>query len=196
MKFGAERIGGQIETVGTMVLAICSRLPLSWRGVGAVIVGILLARWSWVLFAPHTLFVLPAKPAAGENLSDALFGTGAQSGAAKANTDAALGSVHLVGVFTGKHAFAVLALDDKTQRGVAVGEEVVGGTKLVEVAVDHVVLEQDGIRQRVNLENKSAGSEDLSPAQASTASGVEKAVAGWDKANQELKKRNSSNAHK
>jgi hypothetical protein len=51
-----------------------------------------------------------------------------------------------------------MKLDDKRQVGVAEGEEVSPGTKLLAVHTDHVLLEHGGAQQRVNLENKYAAS--------------------------------------
>ena len=196
MKFGVEKIGIQAEMVGTGISTVFSRIPISWRGVGAIILGVLLAKWTWILFAPHALTILPPKPDTAENISDALFGIGSISGVAAANVDAVLGNVHLVGVFTGKRGFAVLKLDEKTQRGVAVGEDVVKGTKLVTVNADHVVLEHNGIRQRVNLEKESTNNKGLALEHASSNPGVGQAIAGWNQANQEMqKKQKSFNLH-
>jgi type II secretory pathway component PulC len=183
--------------VRTGMLPIFSRLPFSWRGVGALVVGVLLARWTWILFAPHSLVVLPPKPDVDGSVTNSLFGIAAVSSVAAVNNDAALGNVHLVGVFSGKKGFAVLKIDDKTQRGVALGEDVIKGAKLVEVAVDHVLIEYNGMRQRVNLEIKSAiNKENDSLDHASVIPGVKEAVAGWSQAQQELqKKQELPNAH-
>ena len=195
MRSGAERLVVRAEMVGSSMSAVFSRLSLPWRGIGAVIVGVLLARWTWILFAPHTLAVLPARLDAGEKVSDALFGIVAASGVAKANGDAALGNMHLVGVFTGKHGFAVLKMDEKTQRGVALGEEVISGVKLVDVDVDHVVLDHNGLRQRLNLESKPVTNKSTSLAHPSTPS-AQQAVEGWNQAHQEMQgKKMPSNVH-
>lgn len=134
------------------------RLSLPWRGVGALVLGVLLAKWSWVLFAPHAAAtaVVPEHVATVE--AGRLFGL-AVSGVSSAE-GVALPNVRLVGVFaakTGRPGFAVLKLDDKQQAGVAVGESVAPGTKLLEVHADYVLLERGGVQQRVNLEGKAAG---------------------------------------
>lgn len=134
-----------------------SRLSLPWRGVGALVLGVLLAKWSWVLFAPHAtaIAVAPERGIAVE--SGRLFGV-AVSGVSSAE-GVALPNVQLIGIFAagaGKPGFAVLKLNDK-QIGVAVGESVAPGTKLLEVHPDYVLLERGGLQQRVNLEGKAAG---------------------------------------
>ena len=154
---------GAIGTIGDAAMAMLPRLsfywPLSWRGLSALIVGVLLANWFWVLFAPHAVFTaaVPERPAGLE--AGRLFGVVQSSD--PASQGVALPNVQLLGVFAasaGKTGFAVLKLDDKRQVGVAEGEEVASGTRLVEVHADYVLLEHAGIQQKVNLENKYAGS--------------------------------------
>lgn len=177
-------------TVGARVLAVFSRLPLSWSGLGALVVGALLARWTWILFAPHTLAVLPPKPEVTGAAAESLFGAVAASGVAAATGGSTIPGVKLIGVFAGKHGFAVLRLDEKRQLGVALGEEVAPGTKLVEVAADHVLLEHNGLRQRVNLEDKFADSKGLTVERAalSATPNAARAMAEWNQARQEMQK--------
>jgi general secretion pathway protein C len=189
MKLGGGRLAARIEIVSTSVLTVFSRVALPWRGIGALIIGVLLARWTWILFAPQTLAVIPTKSDVPGKAPDAIFGISVAPGAATKNADAVLGSVHLVGVFSGTHGFAVLKLDEKIQRGVALGEDVVKGTKLVAVAADHVVLERNGIRQQVNLESKSTNNKGIVLESAASVSGVKQAVDGWSQAQQEMHKK-------
>lgn len=133
------------------------RLSLPWRGVGALVLGALLAKWSWVLFAPHAtaIAVAPERGIAVE--SGRVFGV-AVSGVSPAGV-VALPDVQLIGIFAagaGKPGFAVLKLNGK-QIGVAVGEDVAAGAKLLEVHADYVLLERGGVQQRVDLEGKPAG---------------------------------------
>lgn len=128
-----------------------------WRALGAVVLGVLLAKWSWALFAPHpeAVFVVREQGSAVE--SGHLFGV-VVSAVPQAEV-VVLPNVQLVGVFAagaGKPGFAVLRLDGK-QVGVAVGESVVPGTKLLEVHPDYVFLERTGVQQRVDLEGSVAG---------------------------------------
>lgn len=129
-----------------------------WRGLGAVVLGVILAKWSWLLLAPHAtaVAVVPEQAVAVE--AGRLFGATA-SGVSSVE-GIALSNVRLAGVFAariGQPGFAVLELDGKRQVGVAVGENVVPGTKLLEVYPDYVLLERAGVQQRVNLEWKAAG---------------------------------------
>ncbi|TAJ77818.1 MAG: hypothetical protein EPO42_09145 [Gallionellaceae bacterium] len=197
MRLGVGKIGVQVEMVGAGASAVFSRLPFSGHAFGAVVIGALLAKWTWILFAPHTLEVLPPKPEIVAEASAALFGVAA-SGAAATTVGAVVSNVRLLGVFSGKQGFAVFKLDEKSQHGVALGEEVSPGNKLVEVADDHVLIEHNGARQRVNLENKFADSKGLvvEPSALSSTPNAERAVAEWNKARQEMqKKREQSDAH-
>ena len=133
-------------------------LPLSWSGLGALVLGVMLARWSWVLLAPHAAAtaVVPESGAAVEAVQ--LFGAAVSS--VSLTEVVALPNVRLMGVFaaeTGRAAFAVLKLDDNRQLGIAVGESMASGAKLLEVHPDYVLLEHVGVQQRVNLERKVSG---------------------------------------
>lgn len=125
---------------------------LSWPSLGAALVGIMLAKWTWALLAPAS----PAMPPAAWEASDdaaRLFGT---ARIADAQPAAPISNVKLVGVFAHRtKGFAVMQVDDK-QIGVAQGEEVKPGLKLVETHADHVILEQGGVRQRVDMTGASA----------------------------------------
>ncbi len=187
MRFGAEKFVSRVEMTGMGVVTVLSRLPLSWRGVSALIIGALLARWTWIFFAPYTLSVFPPQAEVGGNLSESLFGVAASGAGLNSNANTKLGNVQLTGVFSGKHGFAVLKLDDKTQRGFALGDEVIKGTRLVEVHADYVVLEHEGARQQVNLEFKAPkNKESAMMEQPSSTTGVAQAVAGWNQANQAM----------
>lgn len=124
---------------------------LSWQGLGAALLGVMLAKWTWVLFAPGS----PAMPVAAWEASDdagRLFGTARVQEA----PSAPMGNIRLIGVFAHRtKGFAVMQIDEK-QIGVALGEEVKPGIRLMETYSDHVMLEQAGMRQRVNLAGASA----------------------------------------
>lgn len=152
---------GSIGTIGDAVMTALSRLPFSWRGLSALILGVLLAQWFWILFAPHATFTAAVPERAASLEAGRLFGV-AQSTESAAQ-GVALPNVQLLGVFAanaGKPGFAILKLDDKRQVGVAEGGEVASGTKLIAVHADHVLLEHAGVQQRVNLENKYPGAPD------------------------------------
>ena len=124
-----------------------------WRVLAVLVLGVLLAHWTWLLFAPRTASVLPAAPLSSGLQAEHLFGSAAASAV---TAQAALPDVRLVGVFAGVPGFAVLELDGKRQVGLATGREIVAGAKLVEVAIDHVVIERNGVRQQIPLAVKTA----------------------------------------
>ena len=119
-----------------------------WRVLAVLVIGAMLAHWIWVLFAPRSAQVLPAALPAADFHAEHLFGIAAASGV---TVHASLPNVRLVGVFAGTPGFAVLELDGKRQLGVATGHEIVAGAKLVEVAIDHVVIERGGVRQQLRM---------------------------------------------
>jgi len=153
---------GTIGTTGDAIIGALSRLtiywPFSWRSFSALILGVLLAKWFWILFAPHAIYTSAMPERAAGLEAGRLFGEVAA--AASVSQGVALPNVQLLGVFAanaGKPGFAILKLDEKRQTGVAEGEEVSAGTKLLEVHADYVLLERAGVQQRINLENKYAG---------------------------------------
>ena len=152
-------IRGYLGRAGDAILSSLSRLsyfwPFSWRSVGAIILGVLLAKWLWILFAPQALFTsdIPERAAGVE--AGQLFGVVAS--AEEVVQGVALPNVQLLGVFAasaGKPGFAILKLDGNRQKGLVEGEEVAPGTILVAVNADHVLLERAGVQQKVSLENK------------------------------------------
>lgn len=144
--------------------------PVNWAGklwpaLAAVVLGVVLARWVWIFLAPAGMAVLPPAEIGTSEDAEKIFGV-ATSAAAGIGT-VILPGARLVGVFapassTGKVSknktgFAVLQLDEKRQSGVALGDEVVPGVKLIEIHADRVLLERDGITQLITLEGSKQG---------------------------------------
>lgn len=159
LKINLGVIAGFWDWFISVLARIISSWPLSWRSVGALILGVVLAKWFWIFLAPQSTFTASvADPSMGHE-EGRIFGV-AQT-AEPANQGAALPNVQLLGVFTassGKRGFAVMKIDTKNQIGVAEGEEAAPGTKLVEVHADYVILERSGMKHRVDMVNKSADS--------------------------------------
>jgi hypothetical protein len=152
---------GTIGTLGEWMATSLSRLayywPVTWRGLSAMILGVLLAKWFWILFAPHVIYTAAMPDRASASNAGQLFGI--VQTLDKSPQGVALPNVQLLGIFTaaaGRRGFAVLKIEGKRQMGIAEGEEVSAGTKLLSVHHDYVVLERSGVQQRVNLENKFA----------------------------------------
>lgn len=128
-------------------------------GIGALIGGALLARWTWIFFAPPVLAV-PPPPAEVHNATSAgLFGIAAASGTFSSGGSVDTTTPQLIGVFTGKQAFAVLRFGTTHQQGVALGEEISAGVTLAEVAADHIMLGYAGTLRRIDLEKSSSGNQ-------------------------------------
>lgn len=128
-----------------------------WGGIGALLLGILLAKWAWVLLGPRNILAPVAVQPASPAVTGGLFGIPAVS--AVPGQSALLTNVRLVGVFAGARGFAVVEFADKHQLGVALGGEVEAGTKLVELAPTYVVFERAGMRQRVMLDGNAVAGE-------------------------------------
>ena len=145
----AERGGVNLTTVATY-------------GFGAVVLGIFLARWIWILFAPQAgMLNVPVE-------QGSIAQTGRLFGAVTAVStveNVALQNVQLVGLFAaspGKPGFAILKLDDNRQLGVVVGGSVMPGTLLIEVRADYVVLERAGVQYKIKLEEQSVAGNPVS----------------------------------
>lgn len=139
---------------------------LFWYAIGALMLGALLAKWSWRLFATPATVVAAAPEHTVSESSGRLFGVVA-AGTPSASNAAVMPEVKLIGVFapdSGRSGFAVLQLDAQHQLGVAVGEEVSPGVSLSEVRADHVVLERAGVRQQVKLVNADEPLKGIEPA--------------------------------
>lgn len=134
-------------------------MPLLWRMVGALVLGALLAKWTWLLLAPRTLSITAAPVHGATAEAGKLFGTAPVTVAAvpapRMVETTVLPNARLVGVFaaaTGQAGFAVLKLDDKRQVSAAAGQEVQPGIRLLEIRPGYVMLEKSGVQQRLSLE--------------------------------------------
>jgi hypothetical protein len=120
-----------------------------WRVLAMLVIVSMLVHWGWVLFEPRSISALPAVIPALSSHTEQLFG-GVRP-VSKSAIPSVMPGIRLVGVFAGVPGFAVFELDRKRQLGVATGHEIVAGTKLVNVANDHVVIERDGVPQQILL---------------------------------------------
>lgn len=140
----------------------------SWRTLGAALLGIILARWTWLLFAPVGAAMAPATWQASPD-SGQLFGKAPLTAGATA-TAAPPANIKLIGVFANRtKGFAVMEVNNK-QIGVAQGDDVSPGVRLEETHADYVVLSQGGVRQRVMLSGAP------SPGPGSPAAGIRPAA--------------------
>lgn len=144
-----------ITTYGETIASLLSRIPFTWLGLSALLFGVILAKWFWVFFAPSTVSTssLPERAVSPE--IGQLFGRPTQgSEISTAHTPL---NIQLLGVFASnreKPGFAILKLADNRQVGIAEGEEISAGTRLVKVKTDHVLVDQHGSKQQIYLEKR------------------------------------------
>ncbi len=124
-----------------------ARLWHNWPVWGGSLAMILLAQHVWVLFSPAER-ALPGNTAIPESSrTGQLFGSAGARSAATASLD----GIRPIGIFAhSQRGFAVMQTP-AGQRGVGLGNEVAPGIRLIETHANHVILERDGVRQRVDL---------------------------------------------
>jgi len=121
-----------------------------------------LAYWTWAWFAPRAEPRAPAaaladvRSAALTQDAYGLFGGGRRDAGGAAT---APGSIKLLGIVAAsgnRLGYAVLRLDGRQTLAVPQGAEVEPGLRLVEVQVDHIVLERNGGREPLAWPQKAA----------------------------------------
>ena len=126
------------------------------------LLGLVLAYWTWAWFAPRPVArAPPVAPAIGRTADltqDAygLFGGARREGS---TTAPAAGSIKLLGIVAAsgdRLGYAVLRLDGRQTLAVPQGAEIDPGLRLVEVHVDHIVLERSGGRETLAWPQKAA----------------------------------------
>ena len=131
-------------------LALAGLLCTAWCGVGL---------WSWlnrpVLQTAPTVAELNTAPPNPLELTAQLLG-------AQANGQATPPNVTLAGVMANtaqsKQGAAVLLLEGQPPKAIKLGEEVSPGWFLVELGPSHAVLQNQGVRHRVDLPQAAAQS--------------------------------------
>jgi general secretion pathway protein C len=123
----------------------------------AALLGVVLAYWSWALFAPPPAPRAPAavQGAGRASSAGALFGAAPQGSSAAAAGSGALRLMGVVAAAGGRGGQAVLRLDGKRSLAVLEGEEIAPGLRLAEVHINHIVLERNGARETLALPEKS-----------------------------------------
>lgn len=120
------------------------------------LLGVVLAYWSWVWFAPPSA---PRAPAAVQSAGRAasaggLFGVAQKGSSAAATGSGALLLMGVVAASGGRGGHAVLRLDGKRSVAVLEGSEIAPGLRLAEVHPDHIVVERNGARETLALPEK------------------------------------------
>jgi general secretion pathway protein C len=132
---------------------------MNWPLWGGLLATLLLAKHVWVLFAPAEHAVPGTTVAAQSAQAEQLFGTVSTTTSA-----ASLNGIRPIGIFASRiNGFAVM-MTETGQVGVGLGELVAPGIRLVETHADHVILERNGVMQRVDLSQAPAAAGGVTPA--------------------------------
>ncbi len=144
-------------------LTVPARLWMNWPLWGGLLATLLLAKHVWVLFAPAERAVPVTTHSTQPAQTEQLFGI-----VSTASSSATLNGIRPVGIFASrKDGFAVMQTETG-QIGVGLGGQVAPGVRLVETYPDHVILERNGIRQRVDL-GKAPAAAGITPARGDSA---------------------------
>ena len=113
------------------------------------LLGLVLAYWSWVWFAPRQQPRGEAVPQTNARVetANALFGGGQPDRAGAAPSGVAVRLLGVVAAAGDLPGYAVMQLDAKRSIAVRQGGEIEPGMRLVEVHADHIVLDRSGIRE-------------------------------------------------
>jgi hypothetical protein len=131
---------------------------MNWPLWGGLLAMLLLAKHTWVLFAPAEHAVPGTTIATQSAQAEQLFGT-----VNAATSSASLNGIRPIGIFASrKNGFAVMQTETG-QIGVGVGGEVVPGVRLLETHSDYVILERNGVQQRVDLSQAPAAAGGITP---------------------------------
>lgn len=146
-------------SLGKKGIAAPARLWMNWPLWGGLLATLLLAKHVWVLFAPAE-HALPGTALSTQSAqTEQLFGT-----VRTTTSSASLSGIRPIGIFASrKNGFAVM-MTETGQVGVGLGGEVVPGVRLVETQADYVILERNGVQQRVDLSRAPAATGGITPA--------------------------------
>ena len=126
------------------------------------LLGLVLAYWTWAWLAPHP--EPRAQPAAqadglavdaGQKDAYRLFGGARRDGNGAAPATGAIKLLGIVAASGGRPGYAVLRLNAAQTVALVQGAEIEPGLRLVEVHVDHVVLERSGGRETLAWPQKA-----------------------------------------
>ena len=153
--------------------------------VAIVLLGAVLAYWTWAWFAPRAVPRMETSSVQSGSVAAAggIFGRVPRDQAAAAPTVIAIKLLGVVAASGGRRGYAVLQLEAKQILAVHEGEDVAPGIKLAEVHADHVILERNGVRetlawpQRPGTAPASAQADRTAAAQATAAAAAQAAAA-------------------
>lgn len=137
-------------SLGKKVFSAPVRLWMNWPLWGGLLAILLLSKHAWVLFAlderpsPNSTVVTQSTQV------EQLFGV-----VNSVSVSASLNGIRPIGIFASrKNGFAVMQTENG-QVGVGLGGFVAPGILLIETHPDYVILERNGIQQRVDLSKES-----------------------------------------
>lgn len=124
------------------LLALTLAALLCWRMAG----------WTWYFFAP------PARPVAPELRGEVNLGTvsrlpwfGVEPVIPKSGPAVAT-DLKIVGLYAGgNRPAALIAVSGQNAAAFGVGDGIVSGIRLTHVETDHVLIERNGVEERINL---------------------------------------------
>lgn len=133
------------------------------RGLGAVLIlGLVLALawrvagWGWYFAAPGPNPLVPdlrGQVSVANVARFPWFGASAQRSA-----PAPVSDIRVLGLFAGgKRPTALLAIGSQNPIAAAAGESPLPGLQLVSVADDHVIIQRNGMTEKISLQGPSAG---------------------------------------
>jgi len=119
--------------------------------VAAVLLGVVLAYWTWVWFGPRV--EARVAPVASQTDSTAsastMFGKVRHKQEAAAPTGIAIRLLGVAAASGEQRGYAVVQLDGKEILAVEEGDNIAPGTRLAEVHPDHVILDRGGVREKL-----------------------------------------------
>jgi general secretion pathway protein C len=148
-------------SLGKKVFAAPARLWMNWPLWGGLLATLLLAKHVWVLFAPAEHAVPGTASATQSAQTEQLFGT-----VSTATASASLSSIRPIGIFASKKDGFAVMMTETGQVGVGLGGQVAPGVRLIETHADYVILDRNGVQQRVDLSKAPAATGGISPAAA------------------------------
>ncbi|TAK51440.1 MAG: general secretion pathway protein [Betaproteobacteria bacterium] len=134
--------------------ALLSALTLA----AVALLGLVLAYWTWIWFAPRAEQRTESVAAASGTVAaaGALFGSPPRAQGAAAPTGIAITLLGIVAASGGRRGHAVVQLDGKQILAVNEGEDVAPGVRLAEVHSGHVVLMRGGARETLTWPKRRA----------------------------------------
>lgn len=110
------------------------------------------AYWTWQWLTPRSAPRAPAVPVEIRHVTSAagLFGTALLETGSAASAGIEIRLLGVMAATAGKNGYAVLRIEPRQIITVREGRDIVPGIQLAEVAIDHVILQRDGIRQTLS----------------------------------------------